>query len=61
MLMASLVVALCNTQPGPELCVEEIAAYVPYEVCKVQAPDGDRAVDGLDQVSGQLAGQGVQV
>jgi hypothetical protein len=34
-MLFTLVAVLCNTLPGPELCVEEIVAHVPYPVCTI--------------------------
>jgi hypothetical protein len=35
--LTTLVATLCNLMPGPQLCVEEVVAEVPYQVCKIQA------------------------
>lgn len=35
-MLFALVAVLCNTMPGPTLCVEEVVAQMPYNACTVQ-------------------------
>jgi len=34
-MLFALVAVVCSTIPGPELCVEEIVARVPYQACTI--------------------------
>lgn len=34
-MLFALVAIVCNTLPGPELCIEEVVAQMPYQACTV--------------------------